>query len=68
MDEQDTTAGDVATDTPLELMRSTLLAVTNAKAWALAKADTVESRITAAGGAVPADLQAVLDAIRAQAK
>lgn len=60
---------DAATpDTPLELMLSTLAAVTNAKVWALAKAESTESRITVAGGAVPPALQAVLDAIRAAAK
>lgn len=68
MDEQDTTAGDIAAETPLEALKRVLATLNNSKAWAVTKAQGVADRITAAGGALPAELQAVIDDINAAAK
>jgi len=68
MDEQDTPAGQaIAPETPLEALTRILATLNKTKAWAIAKAQGVSERITAVGGAVPAELQAVIDDINAAA-
>lgn len=68
MDEHDSTTDDAALETPLAALNRTLETLNKTKAWARAKAAGVAERITAAGGAVPTELQAVLDAIGAAAE
>lgn len=67
MDEHDSTIDVAAPETPVEALTRTLETLNKTKAWARAKASGVAERISAAGGAVPAELQAVLDAIGAAA-
>ena len=50
--------------TPLEQVRSMTESVRKSKAWAIAKAETIETKITAAGGEVGADLKAALADLR----
>lgn len=64
----DAPGDEAAPETILEVMGRALITVTNTKAWALAKADSVEARIAAAGGAVPPELKALLDNLRAAAQ
>lgn len=59
---------DLPPETPLDAMKRVLETLTKTKAWAVAKAGGAEERITAVGGAVPAELQSVIDAIRAASK
>lgn len=55
-------------ETPLELMQRALTHVTNTKIWALAKAESVESRIVAAGGEPSAQMAEAIAAVRAAAQ
>jgi hypothetical protein len=55
-------------ESPLELMQRALTHVVNTKAWALAKAETIENRITAAGGEPNAQMAEAIAAIRAAAQ
>jgi hypothetical protein len=54
-------------ESPADLMRRVLGTVQNTKAWALAKADTVERRIAEAGGEPAPDLKQALAELRAAA-
>ncbi|WP_398493380.1 hypothetical protein [Variovorax sp.] len=65
MDDQQTAPS--APETTLDAMKRVLATLNSSKAWALAKAQGVEDRITAVGGAAPAELQAVINDIRAAA-
>ena len=57
-----------APETPLELMQRAAAHVLNTKAWALAKADSVEKRITDAGGEPSAEMAEAIAAVREAAK
>ncbi|MBS0453961.1 MAG: hypothetical protein JSS14_21885 [Proteobacteria bacterium] len=56
-----------APDTPLDFVRNATAQLKNQKAWALAKADSVEQRITAVGGDVPAELAEAIGELRQEA-
>ena len=55
-------------ETPLDFARNALDQLNKQKAWAAAKADSIEARITAVGGAVPEELAAALAELRAAAE
>ncbi len=49
-----------------EMLSDVLAQLKNLKAWAVAKAEGVEQRIAAVGGAPRASVQALIDEIRAE--
>lgn len=55
-------------ETPLELMQRAAVHVASTKAWALAKAESVEQRIRDAGGEPNAEMAAAIAAVRAEAQ
>jgi hypothetical protein len=59
---------EVEVVTPLEMVQRLTQQVGNTKAWALAKAESIEKRITDVGGEVPAALAGAIAELRAVAE